>query len=231
MFEDLLHELNKTLIEENRWFNYADGLKNTLLMTVMASIVGIILGVIVGIIKTYNAETGKWKIANFVCSVYTTVIRGTPAVVQLLIFYHIIFINAPADMKVMIAALSFGINSGAYVAEIIRAGIQSIDRGQNEAGRSLGLNQAQTMRYIILPQAVRNILPALFNEMITLLKETSIAGYISIQDITRAGDLIRSRTFGFLPLVITALIYLVLVIGLTKVQQKMEARLRASDTR
>ncbi len=238
----------KTLIAEDRWRIYLEGFGNTLMMTLLSLVVGVILGVLVAVAKTsYNAslanagQPGKQKpagksilsgllwFANALGNLYTTVIRGTPVLVQLLIFYYVLFGSAPSSLKIVIASLAFGINSGAYVSEIIRAGIQSIDVGQTEAGRSLGLSSGKTMRLIVLPQAVKNILPALFNELITLLKETSVAGYISIIDITRAGDLIRSRTFGFTPLLITALVYLALVLGLTQLQKKLEKRMAASD--
>ncbi|MDL2254483.1 amino acid ABC transporter permease [Ruminococcaceae bacterium OttesenSCG-928-I18] len=229
VFESLWNAIYKTLINEERWRIYVEGFGNTIAMTVLALFVGVIIGVLIAIVKTYHNSTGRWKLANHLGNLYTTVIRGTPVLVQLLIFYYVLFGSAPSSMKIFIAALAFGINSGAYVSEIIRAGIQSIDAGQTEAGRSLGLGSGQTMRLIVLPQAVKNILPALFNELITLLKETSVAGYISIIDITRAGDLIRSRTFGFMPLFVSAIIYLILVLGLTKVQKKLEQRMAASD--
>lgn len=229
VFESLYNEFYKTLIAEGRWRFYVTGLGNTLVMTVLALLIGVLIGVLIAIVKTYHTQTGRLRVLNWVGNLYTTVIRGTPVLVQLLIFYFVIFVNAPANMKLLVASLSFGINSGAYVSEIIRAGIQSVDVGQTEAGRSLGLNQSQTMRLIVLPQAVKNILPTLFNEMIQLLKETSVAGYIAVIEITRAGDLIRSRTFGFMPLFVSAALYLVVVLGLTKVQQKIEKRLAASD--
>ncbi len=231
IFSSLLGEIYTTLIAEGRWQFYVEGLKNTLVMTVLASLVGIVIGVLIAVVKTTNAATGKLRFFAWLCNVYTTVIRGTPVLVQLLIFWYVVFIGAPSNMKIFVASLAFGINSGAYVAEIIRAGIQSIDIGQTEAGRSLGLRGGQTMRLIVLPQAVKNILPALFNEMITLLKETSVAGYVALMDITRAGDLIRSRTFAFMPLFVSAGIYLVLVVGLTAIQKRLERRLATSDRR
>ena len=228
-FSDVWATLYSVLIEQDRWKFFLTGTGNTLLITLLASILGIILGVMVASVKVYSQSTGRMKLLNWLCSLYTTVIRGTPVVVQLLIIYYMIFRSATTDMAPMIAALAFGINSGAYVAETVRGGINSIDRGQTEAGRSLGLNRGQTMRLIVLPQAVRNILPALFNEFIMLLKETSVAGWIAVTDLTRAGDIVRSRTFGFAPLLVTAAIYLVLVLVLTRVQQSIERRLAASD--
>lgn len=229
VFETVWLGLDRTLINEGRWRMYVEGFGNALLMTLLSLIIGVSIGVLIAVVKTYYNTTGRLKIGNALCNLYTTVIRGTPVLVQLLIFYYVIFGSAPSSMKLVIASLSFGINSGAYVSEIIRAGIQSIDVGQTEAGRSLGLSSGKTMRLIVLPQAVKNILPALFNELITLLKETSVAGYIAIVDITRAGDLIRSRTFGFTPLFVSAGIYLLLVLGLTQIQKKLEKRMAASD--
>ena len=226
---ELLQPLYQNVIAESRWRFYLDGIGNTLLMTVGASVIGIALGVLIALVKVHHSATGRLKPLNWLCGLYTTVIRGTPVLVQLLIIYYMIFASAPKGMAPMIAALAFGLNSGAYVSETIRAGVNSVDRGQTEAGRSLGLNQNQTMRLIVLPQAVKNILPALFNEMIMLLKETSVAGWISVIDITRAGDIVRSRTWSFVPLLASAAIYLTLVIGLTKVQEIIERRLAAND--
>ncbi len=219
-----------TVIADNRWQFYLTGIGNTITMTVLASLIGIILGLLIAIVKSYHKNTGKLRFFNWLCHLYTTIIRGTPVLVQLLIIYFIIFAKAPLTMALYIASLAFGLNSGAYVSETIRAGIASVDRGQTEAGRSLGLNGSQTMKLIVLPQAAKNILPALFNEMIMLLKETSVAGYISVLEITRAGDIIRSRNWTFSPLLVSAAIYLVLVMGLTKVQQYIERRMSASDS-
>ena len=235
MFSRMADGLYYTLVFENRWRFYVTGIRNTLLMAAMACVLGIALGLVVALVKiTYAGDDNPGflkKFANWLANLYTTVVRGTPATVQLLIIYYVVFETAPLTMGLPIAALAFGINSGAYVSEIIRAGIQSIDRGQTEAGRSLGLDQKQTMRLIVLPQAVKNILPALFNEFITLLKETSIAGWISVVDVTFAGDLIRTRTWGKTPLLVSAAIYLVMVIGLTRLQERIERRLGASDHR
>ncbi|MFV0400581.1 MAG: amino acid ABC transporter permease [Oscillospiraceae bacterium] len=218
-------KLYEAAIGDGNWKLYLGGIVNTLIITVLALVLGVLIGVFIALVKTQYRTTGRLKILNAICSLYTTVIRGTPVVVQLLIIYFMLFATAPAESKVLIAALSFGINSGAYVSEIIRAGIQSIDPGQTEAGRSLGLTHGQTMRLIVLPQAVRNILPALFNEMISLLKETSVAGFIGLTDITYAGDMVRSRTWTFHPFLVSAMIYLVIVISLTQVQKVMERRL------
>lgn len=207
----------------------ADGLKVTLLVTFFAVIVGIILGFLVAVVRSTYDKTGKLKLLNILCQVYLTVIRGTPVVVQLLIIYFVIFGSVNID-KIFVAVMAFGLNSGAYVAEIFRSGIMSIDGGQFEAGRSLGFNYVQTMRYIVMPQAFKNVLPALGNEFIVLLKETSVAGYIALQDLTKGGDIIRSRTYdAFMPLIAVAIIYLVMVLIFTKLVNMLERRLRSSD--
>ena len=206
-----------------------DGLKVTLLVTFFAVLIGIVIGFLVATVRSTYDKTGKLKILNILCQIYLTVIRGTPVVVQLLIIYFVIFGNVNID-KIPVAIMAFGFNSGAYVAEIFRSGIMSIDGGQFEAGRSLGFNYVQTMRYIIMPQAFKNVLPALGNEFIVLLKETSVAGYIALQDLTKAGDIIRSRTYdAFMPLIAVALIYLAMVLIFTKLVNMLERRLRNSD--
>lgn len=225
-------------IEGDRWKLLANGLGVTLKITLIAMVLGIVIGVILATIRsTYDLtkDDGRGgfgrvllKIFNVIAKIYLTIIRGTPVVIQLLIIYFVIF--ASSDNGVLIAALAFGMNSGAYVAEIIRAGIMSIDRGQMEAGRSLGFNYIETMRYIIIPQAFKNVLPSLANEFIALLKETSVAGYAAIQDLTRAGNIIRSKTFSaFMPLVAVALIYLAMVMILTYFVGRLERRLRNSE--
>ena len=194
-----------------------------------ALIIGVIMGFTLAIIRSTYDKTGKLKILNMISKVYITLIRGTPVVVQLLIIYFVIFGSVKIS-KEIVAILAFGINSSAYVAEIFRSGIMSIDKGQFEAGRSLGFNYAKTMIYIIMPQAFKNILPALGNEFIVLLKETSVAGYIALQDLTKAGDIIRSRTFdAFMPLIAVAIIYLVMVMIFTKLVNMMERRLRNNE--
>jgi His/Glu/Gln/Arg/opine family amino acid ABC transporter permease subunit len=218
-------------IVDDRWQWLVSGLGNTLLITVLATVLGIIIGLSLAMIKVSQQNGRKIPILTPFADLYLVVIRGTPVVVQLLIIYYVIFASVRVD-KILVAALAFGINSGAYVAEIFRAGIQSVDRGQMEAGRSLGLPYGITMRRIILPQAFKNVLPTLFNELITLLKETAVAGYIAVADLTRAGDLIRSRTFDpLLPLLAVALIYLIVVLGLTKIMNRLERRLGKSDHR
>jgi His/Glu/Gln/Arg/opine family amino acid ABC transporter permease subunit len=216
-------------ITKERWRYIWDGLGVTLQVTFFSVLMGIALGFLIAIIRSTHDKTGKLKILNFFCQVYLTVIRGTPVVVQLLIIYFVIFGSVDIN-KVLVAVLAFGINSAAYVAEIFRSGIMSIDKGQFEAGRSLGFNYVQTMVHIIMPQAFKNVLPALGNEFIVLLKETSVSGYIALQDLTKGGDIIRSRTYdAFMPLITVAAIYLIMVMIFTKLVEALERRLRNSD--
>ena len=229
MWNNFMDAFYLNFIQDDRWKYITDGLKTTLTVTFFAVIIGIALGFIVGVIRSTYEKTGKLKILNALCTVYLTVIRGTPVVVQLMIIYFVIFGNVKVD-KTLVAVLAFGINSGAYVAEIFRSGIMSIDNGQFEAGRSLGFNYTQTMWYIIMPQAFKNVLHTLGNEFIVLLKETSVAGYIALQDLTKGGDIIRSRTYSaFMPLIAVAIIYLVMVMIFTYFVRLLERRLRSSD--
>lgn len=229
MLQSLQDRFYLNFIKDDRWMYIVDGLKVTLLVTFFAVLIGIVIGFLVATVRSTYDKTGKLKILNILCQIYLTVIRGTPVVVQLLIIYFVIFGNVNID-KIPVAIMAFGLNSGAYVAEIFRSGIMSIDAGQFEAGRSLGFNYVQTMRYIIMPQAFKNVLPALGNEFIVLLKETSVAGYIALQDLTKAGDIIRSRTYdAFMPLIAVALIYLAMVLIFTKLVNMLERRLRNSD--
>ena len=227
--QELKSSFISNFIDDNRWRYITDGLKITLLVTVFAVLIGVVLGFLIAIVRTTHDKTGKLKILNAICKVYLTVIRGTPVVVQLMIIYFIIFGSVDIS-KVVVAIVAFGINSGAYVAEIFRSGIMSIDNGQFEAGRSLGFNYAQTMMYIVMPQAFKNVLPTLCNEFISLLKETSVSGYIALQDLTKGGDIIRSRTYdAFMPLIAVALIYLAMVMIFPKLVSLLERRLRNSD--
>ena len=238
-FEGIKADFVLNFIEKDRYKLLLTGFKNTLIITVFALLLGIVIGVIVAVIRSSydkNKDTmhgvGKAILGffNAICKVYLTVIRGTPVVVQLLIMYLIILVDV--RNSVYVAIVTFGINSGAYVAEIIRAGISSIDAGQMEAGRSLGFGYVKTMWYIIIPQAFKNVLPALLNEFIALFKETSIAGYVGIRDITKAGELIRSQTFkAMMPLILVALVYLGVVMLLTWLVGKLERRLKKSDNR
>ena len=216
-------------IKDDRWLGLVSGLKVTIIVTLEALLLGVIIGFIVAIIRSYHDKTNKLKILNAICKVYLTVIRGTPTMIQILIMYLVVFGSSSLD-SIIIGGIAFGINSGAYVAELVRSGIMSIPIGQTEAGRSLGLNYAQTMRLIIVPQAFKNVLPALVNEMIVLIKETAIIGYIGEQDLTKAAMIIQSRTFdAFMPLLAAAVIYLALVMLLTFFMNKLERRLRNSE--
>lgn len=232
MFEDIPGQIYKSLVVDNRWTQYIDGLLVTLMIAGIAVILGVVIGSLVAIGKVSALQNRKLKWLGVICEIYTTVIRGTPVVVQLLIMYYIAFAAAPREAAAYVAALAFGINSGAYVAEIVRSGIMSVPRGQMEAGRSLGLTSGMTMRTIIFPQAIKNILPALGNEFIVLFKETSIVGYIAVTDLTRASELIRSQTWmPLIPLLFVALIYLVIVMLIAWGIKKMEKRLARSDAR
>ena len=218
----------QNFIEEDRYMYLVEGLGTTFTITIFAALIGIVLGFLVAIIRSTADKTGKLKILDAICKAYLTIIRGTPAMIQLLIMFYVVFVLS--NNKVFVAVMTFGINSGAYVAEIVRSGIMSVDNGQMEAGRSLGFNYTQTMWYVIMPQAFKNVLPALVNEFIVLLKETSICGYIGLMDLTRGGDIIRSRTYeAFFPLIAVAIIYLVIVMLLTAFVNRLERRLRASE--
>ena len=206
-----------------------DGLKNTIIITLGALLIGIVLGTAVAVIKFLAEEKPALKPLAWLCNVYVTVVRGVPVVVLLLIFYFVILRSADGIVTGIVA---FGINSGAYMAEIIRGGINAVDGGQTEAARSLGFNRMASMRLVVLPQAVKNILPAIGNEMIALLKETAVAGYVAVQDLTRAANLIRNNTYDALnPLLATAIVYLTMVVLLTALLGKLEMRLRRSDVR
>lgn len=225
-----LERLYQTFIVADRYKTLIGGLEKTIIITVGALAIGVIIGTIIAIIKVFAVGNRKLKPLDFLCNIYLTVIRGTPVVVQLLISFFIIFVSAKDGTWV--AVITFGINSGAYVAEVIRSGIMAIDNGQMEAGRSLGLNKMQTMKEIILPQAFKNVLPAIGNEMIALLKETSVAGYVAVQDLTKAANQIKNTTYDQInPILLVALVYLLIVIILTKLLSLMERRLRKSDKR
>lgn len=229
MFQTFQDKFYNNFIAEDRWKYIWDGLGVTLKVTFFAVLIGIALGFLVSIVRSTYDKTGKLKVLNAICKLYLTVFRGTPVVVQLLIIYFVVFASVDVS-KVVVAVLAFGINSGAYVSEIFRSGIMSIDNGQFEAGRSLGFNYTQTMVHIIMPQAFKNVLPALGNEFISLLKETSVSGYIALQDLTKGGDIIRSRTYdAFMPLIAVAAIYLIMVLIFSKLVNILERRLRTSD--
>ena len=227
--ENLQHQFNRYFVDNGATEWWLTGLKTTLLVTVIALCIGVVLGLLIALIRSTHEQTGKLKLLNIVARVYLTIIRGTPSMIQILFFYSVIFATVNLN-NIVIGGIAFGINSGAYVAEIFRSGIMSVDKGQTEAGRSLGLNSAQTMRLIIIPQAFKNVLPALINEMIVLLKETAIIGYIGTIDITKAATLVQSRAYDALvPLLSAAIFYLILVMILTYFMGKLERRLRKSD--
>ena len=237
-FEKLKADFILNFVQGNRWRYLLNGLGTTLVITLLACLLGIAIGVVIAMVRSTYDKTKEgarmtlgrrlFGVANGFCRLYLTVLRGTPVVVQLMIIYFVIF--ASSDNGTLVAALAFGLNSGAYVAEIVRGGIMSIDNGQFEAGRSLGFNYVQTMRFIVIPQVIKNVLPSLANEFIALLKETSVAGYVAVTDLTKGADIIRSRTYSpFLPLIAIALIYLALVMFFTKLVGILERRLRNSD--
>ena len=237
-FESLKADFILNFVQANRWKYLWQGLGTTLIITLLAGVLGIAIGVLIAMVRSTYDKTREgarmtlgrrlFAVADWICRVYLTVLRGTPVVVQLMIIYFVIF--ASSDNGTLVAALAFGLTSGAYVAEIVRGGIMSIDNGQFEAGRSLGFNYVQTMRFIVIPQVIKNVLPSLANEFIALLKETSVAGYVAVADLTKGADIIRSRTYSpFLPLIAIALIYLALVMFFTKLVGILERRLRNSD--
>ncbi len=234
---DFWYKIFKCFIYEDRYMLLVKGLGNTLILTFYALIIGVVLGVVLALIRVTWDKNGEnvhgfpklcLGVANTFAKCYLTVIRGTPIVVQIMIAYFVIF--ASSRNKIMVGCLAFGINSGAYVAEIVRAGIMSIEEGQTEAGRSLGFSYVSTMRYVVLPQAFKNILPALGNEFIVLLKETAVVGYIGLADLTYAGNTIGGNTYEYLyPLLAVALVYLVLVMGISALIGRLERRLRNSE--
>lgn len=227
-FDKWLDTLYNTFIVSERYNILLSGLGKTIIITLGALVIGVIIGTIVAIIKVFSEGNKKMKILDVLCNIYLTVIRGTPVVVQLLISFFIIFTTAKDGTWV--AIITFGVNSGAYVAETIRSGIMAIDKGQTEAGRSLGFSSVQTMKTIILPQAFKNILPAIGNEMIALLKETSVAGYVAVIELTKAGNQIKNTTYDQInPILLVALIYLIMVVGMTKLLGVMERRLRKNE--
>lgn len=229
LLNGIYDDFYKTVIFDERYKLILEGLKNTILIAIGAVIVGILLGSIISIVKYTNKERGKFKLLSKIFDIYVNIIRGTPSVLQLMIMYYVIFKTSTID-SVIVGIVAFGINSSAYVAEILRSGFDSIDDGQVEAGLSLGLNFRQVLRYIIIPQAVKVSLPSMGNEFVTLIKETAIAGYIGIEDLTKASDIIASRTYDyFFPLVLVALIYLFLTSVISKLLKKMERKLNVND--
>lgn len=224
-----IQKLYDTFIVDNNYQMLIDGFKTTIIITLGALVIGVAIGTVIAVLKYFAEDVPALKPVAVICDAYVTVIRGIPVVVLLLVFYFVIFMGADG---VNIAILTFGINSGAYMAELIRSGINAVDHGQMEAGRSLGMSKLQTMQKIVFPQAVRYILPAIGNELIALLKETSVAGYVAVVDLTRAGNLIRNNTYdAFNPLMVVALTYLTVVVLLTQLLRMLERRLSKSDKR
>jgi His/Glu/Gln/Arg/opine family amino acid ABC transporter permease subunit len=222
-----IRQFGRTFIDQKRYLLFVEGFRNTLFISMAAALIGIAIGVMVATVKVYNRQTGRFRLLDRVFGAYVAVIRGTPLAVQLLIMAYIVI---PSNNYVMIACVAFGLNSGAYVSEVIRAGIGAVDIGQMEAALSLGLPRSVAMRRVILPQAVKNILPALCNEFIAIIKETSIVGLIAIVDLTRASDIVRSRTAeAYFPLLSIALVYFLLVAGLARLTGILEKRLARSD--
>lgn len=220
--------LYKAFIYDDRYKLYFKGLGNTLLIALFATLIGVAIGVTLAMIVYVNKKTGKLKVLSLIAKTYIMIIRGTPVVLQLFIMYFVVL--ASSDNGLLIGALTFGLNSGAYVAEIVRAGFESVDYGQMEAGRSLGLSTGQTLLRVVTPQAVRNVMPPLFNEFITLVKETAIVGYVGILDLGKVPGLIQSRTFDYLfPLLIAAIMYLVIVMGLTGILKLIEKQMAKTD--
>lgn len=225
--EVLLEKLYKTFIAENRYLLLIDGFKNTLVMSFFAIIIGVIIGIIVALIRELCKKSNKkHKIVLFICNAYVNITRAMPPVLRLLIIYYFLFSNINID-KLIIGTIAFGIGSGAFVAEIIRSGINSVDKSQTEAAQMLGLNYYHRMRYIVLPQALKNMIPALGNELIAIIIETSIAGYIGIKDMTKIASIISSRTFDYLtPLIIISVFYIIIIFGLKLIMNKIERRLK-----
>ncbi|MDO4294189.1 MAG: amino acid ABC transporter permease [Eubacteriales bacterium] len=231
--EDFKLKFIANFITDSRWKYFTNGLGTTYIVSLFAVILGVVIGVLIAVVRSTADKLERpplvVRILNAVCKVYLTVIRGTPAMIQLLIMYYIVFGSVDVSKR-LVAILTFGINSGAYVAEIIRSGIMSVDQGQFEAGRSLGLTYIQTMWHIIIPQAFKNVLPALGNEFITLLKETSICGYIALTDVTHGANTVRSQTYEpYMPLFAAALIYLISVSILSALIGRLERRLRVNE--
>lgn len=225
----IYNDFYQNIIYDDRYKLLLEGLLNTFVIAIIALVIGVVLGTIISIVRYSNKEKGNFKILNKIFSAYVSVIRGTPSVLQLMIMYYVIFKTSTIN-SIIIGSIAFGINSSAYVAEILRSGFDSIDDGQVEAGLSLGLNFKQTLKYIIIPQVVKMSLPSLGNEFVTLIKETAIAGYIGIMDLTKASDIIASRTYDyFFPLIVVALIYLILTSFISKFLKKLERKLDVND--
>ena len=229
-YSEFVRKFTAAFITGDRWKLYFEGLGVTLEVSVAAALIGLVIGTVVALMKLSTKKNGKPTILSHIATIYIDIIRGTPSVLQVMIMYFAVM--ASCSSGILVASITFGINSGAYVAEIIRAGILAVDKGQTEAGRSLGLNSFQTMRYIVLPQAFKNVLPPLCNEFIVLIKETAIVGYVGLSDLTRVAHQITTKTYdAFTPLIGAAVIYFVLIKILTKLLEMLERRLRKSDNR
>ncbi len=229
-YSEFVRKFTAAFITGDRWKLYLEGLGVTLQVSVAAALIGIVIGTIIALMKLSVKKNGKPTLMAHIANIYIDIIRGTPSVLQVMIMYFAVM--ASCSSGILVASVTFGINSGAYVAEIVRAGILAVDKGQTEAGRSLGLNQFQTMRYIVLPQAFKNVLPPLGNEFIVLIKETAIVGYVGLSDLTRVAHQISTKTYdAFTSLVGAAVIYFVLIKILTKLLEMLERRLRKSDNR
>ncbi len=228
MAKTLAERFRSAFVVEDRWKLYFEGLGNTLLMSFFAVLIGIVFGILLAVILYTNKRTGKLKILSFLSNLYVTVIRGTPVVLQLFIMYFLVLVSVKSG--ILVGSVTFGLNSAAYVSEVARAGLESVDEGQMEAGRALGLSYTKTMVKIILPQAIRNMIPALFNEFIALVKETSVAGYVGIIDLGKIPGIIQSRTFDYLfPLLFASLLYLAVVCLLTVVEKYLEKKFSKGD--
>lgn len=225
----LADRFKSCFVSDGRYKYLLTGFGNTLIITFFAILFSLVLGTLIAIVRATHDRNGNHRILNFICQFYLTIIRGTPTMVQLLIIYYVVFASANVD-KILVAIIAFGLNSAAYISEVIRSGIMSVDKGQMEAGRSLGLSYSQTMRLVILPQAFKNVLPAMGNELITLMKETSISGYIGLVDLTKGSDIIRSITYdAMMPLGVVAVIYLAIVLALSAGVNRLENRLRKTE--
>ena len=223
--DKIINDFYQSLIYDDRYLFVLEGLKNTLIIALGAVLIGFILGLLISLVRDSHDKNGNFKIINYICVKYVAIIRGTPALLQLMIIYYVVFRTVDIN-PIIVGILAFGLNSSAYVSEIIRSGIKSVDISQMEAARSLGLSYSQGMKYVVLPQAIKNIIPALGNEFITLIKETAVAGYIGIRELTKASDIIASRTYNyFFPLIISALIYLFLTTILSKLLNRFERKI------
>lgn len=223
--DKIINDFYQSLIYDDRYLFVLEGLKNTLIIALGAVLIGFILGLLISLIRDSHDKNGNFKIINYIYVKYVAIIRGTPALLQLMIIYYVVFRTVDIN-PIIVGILAFGLNSSAYVSEIIRSGIKSVDISQMEAARSLGLSYSQGMKYVVLPQAIKNIIPALGNEFITLIKETAVAGYIGIRELTKASDIIASRTYNyFFPLIISALIYLFLTTILSKLLNRFERKI------